>query len=168
MTHHTIISTILITIILTSCKTEITVDKKDKIFHAGPAGANDGWDGGIYFGLFKDNKYEFCDGDFMDPGCYTGFYTISYDTLILHELKIHEGIPTNRFIIRRYDKMDSSYWKWKCTGSKIDWRDLRHSDSLSGATGDIFPLDKKNKIKLEKNNYFLIRQDDLKSTSYTK
>ena len=162
MTFQTITLVFLISSILTSCKTEIAVDEKDKIFHAGPSGVNDGWDGGIYFGLYKDNKYEFCDGDFMDPGCYTGLYSISGDTIVLQDLKKHDGIPTNRFIIRRYGDMDSNYWAWKYPNTKTDWKTLRHTDSLGSSTGDVFPLDEENKINLD-DNYFLIRLDSLKN-----
>ncbi len=150
----------LTTSILTSCKSELTVDEKDKIFHAGPV--NSGF-GVIYWELYKDNKYQFCDGDFMDPGCYTGLYSLSGDTVTLHDLKKHDGIPTNRFIIRRYSDMDSSYWAWKCRNTKTEWKDLRRSDSLSGSEGDIFPLDEKNEIVFNKNDYFLIRLDSLKN-----
>ncbi len=146
--------------LLTSCKTEIKVDEKDKIFHAGPV--NSGF-GVIYWGLYKDNKYQFCDGDFMDYGCYTGLYSLSGDTVLLHDLKKHRGIPTNKFIIRRYNDMDSSYWAWKYPDNKTDWKTLRFNDSLIGSTGNVFPLDENNKIKLEKDNYFLIRHDSLKN-----
>lgn len=99
----------------------------------------------------------------MDYGCYTGLYSLSGDTVTLHDLKKHTGIPTNRFIIRRYKDMDSSYWSWKYPDNKFDWRELRHSDSLRGSTGDVFPLDESNNIKLDKDNYFLIRHDSLKN-----
>ncbi len=154
--------TLLISIlsVLASCKTEIVVDEKDKIFHAGPVYSGIGV---IYWGLYKDNKYEFCDGNFLDYGCYTGLYSISGDTITLHDLKKHNGIPTNKFIIRRYSDMDSSYWKWKYPDNLTDWKNLRSSDSSIGSTGDIFPLDENNKIKFDKNNYFLIRYDSLKN-----
>ncbi len=83
-TMRNIIVVVSILSALTSCKTEIKVDEKDKIFHAGPA--NSGF-GAIYWELYKDNKYQFCDGDFMDYGCYTGLYSISGDTVTLHDLK---------------------------------------------------------------------------------
>jgi hypothetical protein len=145
---------------LTSCKPEIKVDEKDKIFHSGPVNSGIGV---IYWGLYKDNKYQFCDGDFMDYGCYTGLYTISGDTVILHDLKKHEGIPTNKFIIRRYSEMDSSYWAWKYPDNPTNWKTLRYNDSLIGSTGDVFPLDENNIIKLDRDNYFLIRLDSLKT-----
>lgn len=160
----TIIKVIIVVVsilsVLTSCKTEIQVDEKDKIFHAGPVQSGFG---GIYWGLYKDNKYQFCDGDFMDNGCYTGLYSISGDTVTLHALKNHSGIPTNRFIIRRYYEMDSSYWAWKYPGNLSDWKTLRHHDSLIGSTGDVFALDENNNIQLDIDNYFLIRLDSLKS-----
>jgi hypothetical protein len=157
-TFQTIVLVLSISSVFSSCRTEITVDEKDKIFHAGPV--NSGF-GVIYWGLYKDNKYQFCDGDFMNPGCYTGLYSLSGDTVILHDLKKHDGIPTNKFIIRRYKDMDSSYWISKYPNSETNWRDQRQNDSLSGSEGDIFPLDEMNRIKYDKNNYFLIRFDSL-------
>lgn len=148
--------------LLTSCRTVIEVDDKDKIFHAGPV--NGGF-GVIYWGLYKDSIYQFCDGNFMRPGCYTGRYSISGDTIILQNLKKHHGIPTNRFVIRRYSDMDSNYWAWKYPYQQTDWITQRHDDSLCGSTGDVFPLDKKNKIKIEGDNYFLIRLDSLKNNN---
>jgi len=145
---------------LTNCRTQIKVKEGDKIFHAGPV--NSGF-GGIFFGLYKGNKYQFCDGDFMDPGCYTGLYNLSGDTIVLLGLRKHTGIPTNKFIIRRYSDMDSSYWMWKYPEHTTDWEIMRQNDSSKGSTGDIFPLDEMNKIKFDRNDYFLIRLDSLKN-----
>ena len=151
---------VLLFILWTSCETPITVKEEDKVLHGGPV--NSGF-GGIYFGLYKDHKYQFCDGDFMDPGCYTGFYSLSGDTIILHNLKKHNGIPTNRFLIRRYKDMDSSYWQWKYPGDKRSWGYRRHSDSTQGATGDIVPLNQKGEMVLGQDDYFLIRFDEFKN-----
>lgn len=146
--------------LLISCNQEIKVDEKDKIFHAGPVESGFGV---IYWELYTKNRYQFCDGDFMDIGCYTGLYTLSGDTVILHDLKKHNGIPTNRFLIQRYSDMDSSYWAWKYPNEHTDWKELRRDDSIIGSTGDVFPLDDHNQIKLDKDNYFLIRFDSLKN-----
>jgi len=136
------------------------VREEDKIFHAGPV---EGGFGGIFFELFKENKYRFCDGDFINPGCYTGFFELSGDTIFFKELKKHDGVPTNRFIIRRYSDRDSSYWQWKYPDDRNNWQYNRHRDSLMGSTGDIFPLDQEGKIVFDRNNYFLIRMDSLKN-----
>ena len=143
-----------------ACKTQLKLKEEEKIFHAGPAVSGLG---GIYFGLYKDNKYEFCDGDFMDNGCYTGNYGLSGDTIILYELKEESGMPTNRFIIRRYQDMDSVYWQWKYPDHKNDWENMRHTDSAIGSTGDIFPLSQTNEIVYDGYTYFHIRFDELKS-----
>lgn len=90
-------------------------------------------------------------------------YDLSGDTIILHELKKHDGIPTNKFIIRRYSDMDNNYWIWKYPDHKTDWQSMRHQDSSIGSTGDVFPLDEMNKIKFDRNNYFLFRHDSLKN-----
>jgi hypothetical protein len=143
--------------VFTSCQT--AVKEEDKIFHAGPV--NSGF-GGIFFALYKDNKYQFCDGDFMDPGCYTGEYSLAGDTITLYHLKSHTGIPSNRFVIRRYQDMDSSYWQWKYPDHKDDWEIMQDRDTRASA-GDIFPLNLKGEIVFDRNNYFLIRLDKLKN-----
>jgi hypothetical protein len=102
-----------------------------------------------------------CDGGFMQPGCYTGDYALSGDTIILYKIKKHDGVPSNRFIIRRYKNMDSSYWQWKYPDQKDEWESMRHSDSLRGSTGDIFPLTTNGEIVFNRDNYFLIRYDKL-------
>lgn len=51
-------------ILAAACKPGIK--EEDKLFHAGPAASGFGV---IYFGLYKESKYQFCDGDFMDAGC---------------------------------------------------------------------------------------------------
>jgi hypothetical protein len=140
---------------LASCK---RLREEDKIFHAGPVESGVGV---IYFGLYKENKYQFCDGDFMDPGCYTGDYSLSGDTITLYDLRNHTGIPTNRFLVRRYKEMDSTYWQWKYPDYKGNWQQMRQSDLLRGAEGDIFPLDNKREAVLSKYRYFLIRYDKL-------
>jgi hypothetical protein len=145
---------------LTNCKTQIKVKEEDKVFHAGPVYSGFG---GIFFGLYKGNRYEFCDGDFMDAGCYTGLYNLSGDTIILLDLRKHNGIPTNKFLIRRYNDLDSSYWIWKYQEHKTDWQSMRHIDSSIGSTGYIFPLDERDKIKYDRNNYFVIRLDRLQN-----
>jgi len=149
---------IIFTLLCTGCGNQVKVKEEDKIFHAGPV--NSGF-GGIFFGLYKDNKYEFCDGDFMDAGCYTGYYSLAGDTIILSKLREHKGIPTNKFIIRRYNDMDSSYWQWKYPDHKDDWQIMRHTDSIIGSIGDVFPLDPKGKIVFDRNSYFLVRLDSL-------
>jgi hypothetical protein len=143
----------------TACRIRVKVKEEDKLFHAGPVTSGFG---GIFFGLYKNNKYQFCDGNFMDPGCYTGDYSLAGDTIILYDLKKHTGIPSNRFIIRRYRDMDSSYWQWKYPDHKDEWESMRQQDSLSGTTGDIFPLNQKGDIVFDRNNYFIIRLDKLK------
>jgi hypothetical protein len=160
MTSNKTFPFILLVLLWTSCKTHPKVREEDKIFHAGPVQSGFG---GIFFELYKENKYKFCDGDFMNPGCYTGFYSLSGDTIILKELKKHDGIPTNRFIIRRYFDMDSNYWQWKYPRHKNSWQFMRHNDFLMGSTGDVFPLDQEGKIVFDRNNYFLIRLDSLKN-----
>lgn len=151
----------MLTLLWASCKAQTAVKEEDKLFHAGPV--NSGF-GATFFGLYKKNSYQFCDGDFMDEGCYTGDYKLSGDTIILYHLKKHKGIPTNKFLIRRYQDMDSSYWQWKYPDHKDDWKSMRYHDSAIGSTGDVFPLNSKGTIVFDRNNYFLIRFDGLKDS----
>jgi hypothetical protein len=146
-------------ILLIACRTQIKVNEADKIFHAGPV--NSGF-GVIFFGLYKNNIYQFCDGDFMDPGCYTGVYDLIGDTIVLHDLKNHRGIPTNKFLIRRFENMDSSYWQWKYPDNKNEWQVMRDRD-IRRSTGDIFPLNSQGEMVLSKDDYFLIRFDQIKN-----
>jgi hypothetical protein len=144
----------------TSCRPKIVVKDEDEIFHASPVDCGFGC---IFFRLYKGGKYEFCDGDFMNPGCYTGNFALSGDTIIFIDLKRHIGIPTKRFIIRRYQNMDSSYWKWKYPDQQNDWQNMQYRDTSLGFTGDVFPLGEKSEILFDKNKYFAIRRDDLQN-----
>jgi hypothetical protein len=146
-------------IICASC--QVQVNEEDKVFHAAPLNADLG---GSYFSLYKGNKYQFCDGDFMDPGCYTGDYHLLSDTITLHKLKKHFGISTNRFLIRHYKDMDSSYWQWKYPGDDDEWERMRHMDMMSGATGDVLPLSLEGEIVFDRVNYFVIRMDEMKNS----
>ena len=74
---------------------------------------------------------------------------------------MHDGIPTNKLLIRRYCDMDSDYWQWKYSDHKDDWQDMRNRDSMVGSTGDVFPLDSKGQIVHNRDDYFLIRFDSL-------
>lgn len=127
----------------------------DKIFHAGPAESGLGV---IYFGLYKDGRYQFCAGTFMDPGCYTGPFALSGDTMTLLELHKHEGLRTNRFLIRRYASADSTYWKWKTPVANGSGYSI---DTIPGATGDIWPLDSAGHPIHQGQNYWVIRYDRL-------
>ena len=144
-----------------SCNNSVDGKEEDKIFHAGPVNSGVGV---IFFALYKENKYQFCDGNAFFPGGYTGSYKLFGDTLILYGLKnSHQGIPTNKFIIRRYADMDSTYWQWKYTHSRLKWQDLKYSDESKSSTGDVFPLDAQGRIVFDINNYWLIRLDSLKN-----
>lgn len=151
------IAILIILCISFSCSVELK--EEDKIFHAAPS---DSGFGTTFFSLYKNNKYEFCDGDFMDNGCYTGDYELKGDTLILHDLKLNDHVRSNRFIIYRFVEQDSSYWKKKYPKSNEDWKELRKSDSLSGNSGDIYELDKDNQPRTKVNYWYVIRFDELK------
>ena len=133
-------------------------NERDKVFHAGPAESGLGV---IYFGLYNDGRYQFCDGDFMDPGCYTGEYQLSGDTITLLDLKKHNGLVTNRFLICRYAQMDSTYWFWKNPEIAGLRNGFPNQDTVAGATGDIWPLDSLGKPILSTSNYWVIRFDKL-------
>ena len=131
------------------------------LFHAGTANSDVF---GSYFSLYKGNRYQCCDDGYSTDKWYTGDYSLSGDTIVLNDLKKHHGIPSNRFLIRRYQTLDSNYWQWKYPNYKGNWQVLKHGDSLSGSTGDVLMLDEQGKIVFHKNNYFLIRMDKLNTT----
>jgi hypothetical protein len=124
----------LVVLVVFCGQRKVELKEEDKIFHAGPSMSGFG---SMFFGLYKDNKYQFCDGDFMNPGCYTGDYTLSGDTITLNDLKKHPGIPSNRFFIYR----------------------LKEKDPTNGSEGKVFPLSGNNQIIDDGKNYFLIRFD---------
>ena len=153
-----IANAICIILFLVSCSAKL--DEKDKIFQAAP-NMSDGI-GGTFFSLYKNNKYQFCDGNFMDPGCYTGTYNLVGDTLTLINLKLNDHVKSNRFIIFRFSEVDSTYWKRKYSNSGLHWNDLRMNDSLN-ALGDIYELDEKNRPRTNVNYWYVIRLDKLKN-----
>ncbi|MBT1708737.1 hypothetical protein KK062_10905 [Fulvivirgaceae bacterium PWU5] len=146
-----------------SCETKPQLKERDKVFHAGPIPENSGV-GTTYFALYKGGKYQFCQGDFINPNCYTGDFVLSGDTITLISLKKHATIPSNRFLIRRYVDTDSSYWQWKYPNHNADWRSEYKSDTLIGASGDILPIEQNGEVVFDQRNYFIIRWDELKQS----
>ncbi len=158
MTLKHITNAICTILFLASCNSK--PDEKDKIFQAVPS-MSDGI-GGTFFSLYKHNKYEFCDGDFMDPGCNTGTYKLVGDTLTLIDLKLNDHVRSTRFIIYRFSEVDSTYWKGKYSNSSLNWRDLKARDSLTGF-GDVYELDEKSNPRTNANYWYVIRLDILKN-----
>ena len=117
-------SAIFMVLFFASC--HYRLNEADKIFHAAPS-MSDGI-GGTYFCLYKNNKYEFCDGDFMDPGCYQGDFKLAGDTLTLVDLRLNDHVKSNRFIIYRFSEVDSTYWKTKYPDADFNWRELKKND----------------------------------------
>ena len=158
MTIKHITKAICIILFLASCNSKL--DEKDKIFQAAP-NMSDGI-GGTFFSLYKNNKYQFCDGNFMDAGCYTGTYKLIGDTLTLIDLKLNDHVKSTRFIIYRFSELDSTYWKGKYSDPGLNWRDLKETDSLNGF-GDIYELDESNRPRINVNYWYVIRLDKLKN-----
>lgn len=147
------------TLLMLSCRPNIQLKEEDKLFHAGP---NISSFGGTFFGLYKNNIYEFCDGDFMDPGCYTGKYTVDGNVITLLDLKLNDHVKYNRYIIYRYSEQDSTYWLNKYPKASINWKNLQQDDIKSGSEGDIYTLDERNTPMTEVDYYHVIRYDKLK------
>ncbi len=141
------------------CDANVELKEEDKIFHAGP---NMSGFGGTFFGLYKNNIYQFCDGDFMNPGCYTGEYELNGNILTLKNLKLNGHEKYNRFIIYRYAEQDSSYWQKKYSNSPSNWEQSKQSDINSGSQGDIYELDNDGKPVKDVTYYYVIRLDKLK------
>lgn len=142
-----------------SCRTDHQLKEEDKLFHAGP---NMSGFGSTYFGLYKNNIYKFCDGDFIDPGCYTGEYELHGDVLTLKNLKLNDHVKYNRYIVYRYSELDSTYWLNKYPKASTTWKSLKQDDIKSGSEGDIFALDERNNPITEVDYYHVIRYDKLK------
>ncbi|MCD1117814.1 hypothetical protein [Chryseobacterium turcicum] len=147
---------VILALYFISCEPKLT--DKNKIFHAGP---NESGFGGTFFSLYKDNYYEFCDGDFMNHGCYSGKYKLNGDTLTLEDLKLNDNVKNNRFIIYRLSEQDSLYYKNKYPKAS-NWKESKESDSLRGFQGDIYELDKNNVPRTNVNYWYVIRLDKLK------
>lgn len=145
--------------ILCGCGNSIELKEEDKIFHAGP---NMSGFGGTFFGLYKNNIYEFCDGDFMDLGCYTGEYELNGDILTLKNLQLNDHVNYNRFKIFRYSEQDSTYWQKKYPNSSSDWEQLKLSDINRGSDGDVYELDNDDNPVMDVAYYYVIRLDKLK------
>lgn len=142
-----------------SCESELELKEEDKIFHAGP---NMSGIGATFFELYKNNIYNFCDGDFLDYGCYKGKYELNNNILTLSGLKLNDHVKNNRFIIYKYADQDSIYWKRKYPNSSLGWRKLKQSDIKSGSEGDIYELDNNDKPRIMAPYYYVIRMDKLK------
>ncbi|WP_295128093.1 hypothetical protein [uncultured Chitinophaga sp.] len=150
------------TVLLSTCWQKTSgLKEEEKTFHAGPPAGQSGF-GTTFFTLHKDGKYLFCQGDFMNPGCYTGDFILSGDTITLLGLRQHKNIPANKFLIIRYAQKDSSYWEWKYPDHKADWKSMYKSDRITDATGDVWPLEQNGKPVRDRKNHFIIRLDSLK------
>ena len=148
------------TVLLSTCwKKTSSAKEEEAIFHAGPTPAESGF-GTKFFTLHSDGQYQFCEGDFIHPGCYTGDFILSGDTITLLGLRKHSAIPVNKFLIIRYAQQDSSYWKWKYAEQKGGWKSQYHSDTII-ATGDVWPLEQNGKLVSDRKNHFIIRLDSL-------
>lgn len=148
---------IILIFLLFSCQ-KYQQTKENEVFFAGP---NESGFGGTFFTLYKDNSYKFCDGDFMNPSCYSGEYKIIGDTLIFENLKLNDHVKNNKFIIYRMSEQDSTYWKNKYPESD-SWKESKESDSLRGFQGDVFELDNNNIPQTKVKYYYVIRLDKLK------
>jgi len=153
------ITLLFIMSLIYGCGVNVKLKEDDKIFHAGP---NMSGFGATFFGLYKNNIYEFCDGDFMDPGCYTGEYELNGNILTLKDLRLNDHVKHNRFIIFRYAEQDSTYWLEKYPNSVFDWKELRQNDINSSSEGDVYELDYNDKPVTNVNYYYVIRLDKLK------
>lgn len=154
------IALILMMSLLCGCDNNIELKAEDKIFHASP---NMSGFGGTFFSLYKNNIYEFCDGDFMDPGCYTGEYELNGNILTLKNLQLNDHVKYKRFIIYRYAEQDSTYWQKKYPNSSYDWEQLKQGDINSGSEGDVYELDHNDKPVRDVPYYYVIRFDKIET-----
>ena len=81
-------------ILLIACRTQIKVNEADKIFHAGPV--NSGF-GVIFFGLYKNNIYQFF------PWTYPDYKSKDYQEFFLRMRQIYRSQLRNMCILNRED-----------------------------------------------------------------
>jgi len=146
---------------LISCLNSDIHREDSKIFHAGPSS---GGIGSMYFSLYKDGTYHFCNSGGIGEICYSGKFNLNKDTILLNELNKDIRIASNRLIIKRYAEQDSTYWIWKYENSSraLKWVDFRRQDSLINTIGDVYLLDKENEPRKDET-HFTIRLDSLKT-----
>lgn len=149
---------VLISCTLTSCLPKSDESREaGKIFHAVNAG---GGVSNIYFSLFKDKSYQICLTGGVSQDCFEGSFQLNGDTVSLHNLPGDLQLKFSKMIIRRYDQMDSSYWRRKYSKSD-DWQVMRDSDKRTDTIGDILSLSTSWNVQFEKPQYFVILLDSL-------
>ena len=136
------------------------VNEKDEIFFAGGAS---GGIGGIYFALYKNNKYEVCETGGIGKTCYYGNFKLSDDTITLLNLSKDCYIKNNRLLICRYKDQDSTYWQWKYPRNAKQWSVMKRRDLDLSNVGDVHQLNNQNRVVLDPTYYFIIRLDSLKN-----
>lgn len=136
-----------------------TFREEGEIFHAAPP--TNSVAGELYFGLYKDNTYQICNSGGLGQDCYSGKFKLNKDTLILLELNKNIPLKSNKLLIIRYTKQDSSYWKWKYSNNPNSWQALK-SDDIIKSSGDVFQLDLNNRLMNNlQDDYFVIQLDSL-------
>jgi len=140
-----------------------------KIFHAAPMS---GGIGALYFGLYNDNTYQICNSSGLGQDCYSGKFKLDKDTLTLLDLNRDVPLRSNKLIIVRYNKQDSTYWEWKYsrqyesfssdrTLGKWKWQEFKNADMVLGE-GNVYQL-APNGIPIKDEYYFIIQLDSLKN-----
>ncbi len=134
--------------------------EEDKLFHAAPQGNGIG---SLSFALYNDHRYQIMNSGGIGADYYSGNYVTKNDTIILENLSKESSLKSNRLLIFKYDKQDSSFWDWKYPAKKeiSNWRDFKWHDSIMGE-GDVYQLDENNK-PLKDEYHFIIRLDSLKN-----
>ena len=104
-----------------------------------------------------------CNSGGIGESCYTGEYLLNGDTITLKNLDKEIPLKSNRLLILRYNKQDSTFWKFKYDNPLLTWQEWKRRDSIMDNSGDVYELDMNNKIIKDKNNsHFVIRLDSLK------
>jgi hypothetical protein len=129
---------LLVIFLFGSCLSPGDVHREEgKIFHASISGS--GSVGGLYFGLYKDHKYQICSTGGIGQDCYNGEYRLNNDTLTLLNLDNQIHLKSNKLLISHYNQVNAE-----------------------GNLGEVFQLDSNNnKITGKLETYFVIRLDSL-------
>lgn len=135
---------IVFAILLPSCFTFSSDEHREegKIFHA--CIPDSGAVGGLYFGLYNDQRYQICSTGGIGQTCYTGKYLLNNDTLTLVDLDRDIHLKSNKFLIKRY----------------LQPRNCN--------LGEVVQLEENNEqLQNEIDTYFVIRVDSLLTTANT-
>ena len=146
-----------------SCKEKSKpLTEDDKVFHG--ATPYDGSIDGLNIELYNDNTYTIMHSGGLGANFHKGSYTLSGDTITLHDFKKLGPLERSRLLVFRYEEQDSTYWIWKYSNSigAATWDIFKAGDYHMGKE-DVYQLNEHN-IPLRNSYHFAIALDKLRPT----